>query len=86
MQRLQPIADDHGLTIAQLSLAWVLNNNNIAGAIIGASRPEQVTQNTKAFGVKLSADVLQAIDEVILPFAETDPAKTLENAPQQRPS
>lgn len=86
VQRLQPIADDHGLTIAQLSLAWVLNNNNIAGAIIGASRPEQVTQNTKAFGVKLSADVLQAIDEVILPFAETDPAKTLENAPQQRPS
>lgn len=86
VQRLQPIADDHGLTIAQLSLAWVLNNDNIAGAIIGASRPEQVTQNTKAFGVKLSADVLQAIDEVILPFAETDPAKTLENAPQQRPS
>ncbi|KAB1645764.1 aldo/keto reductase [Pseudoclavibacter sp. CFCC 14310] len=85
VQRLRPIADDHGITLAQLSLAWVLHRDGIAGAIIGASRPEQVTSNVQAAEVELDDATLAAIDDVILPFAETDPAKTAERAPQTRP-
>ncbi|MCD7100966.1 aldo/keto reductase family protein [Pseudoclavibacter sp. 13-3] len=85
VQRLRPIADDHGITLAQLSLAWVLHRDGIAGAIIGASRPEQVTSNVQAAEVELDDATLTAIDEVILPFAETDPAKTAERAPKTRP-
>ena len=55
VQRLQPIADEAGLSLAQLAVAWVLQNPNVSSAIIGASRPEQVTENVKAAGVKLDA-------------------------------
>lgn len=82
VQRLKPIADDAGLSMAQLAVAWVLQNPNVSSAIIGASRPEQVTDNVKAAGVKLDADVLQAIDEVVDPVVERDPAKT--QSPQRR--
>ncbi|HWD61290.1 MAG TPA: aldo/keto reductase family protein [Humibacter sp.] len=75
VQNLQPIADEAGLTLAQLAVAWVLQNPNVAGAIVGASRPEQVASNAAA-GVKLDADVLKRIDDVILPVAKTDPALT----------
>lgn len=74
--RLEPIAADLGLTQAQLSLAWVLSNPNVASAIIGASRPEQVESNAKASGVTLSSDVLSAIDDVMGGLAERDPSKT----------
>ncbi|WP_244927494.1 aldo/keto reductase family protein [Nocardioides sp. W7] len=76
VQRLQPIAADAGLSMAQLAVAWVLQNDNVSAAIIGASQPEQVTDNVKAAGVRLDADVLAAIDDVLGPIVERDPAKT----------
>jgi aryl-alcohol dehydrogenase-like predicted oxidoreductase len=65
VDRLRPIADQAGLTMAQLALAWVLREPNVASAIIGASRPDQVHANAAAAGVKLSADTLAAIDEAL---------------------
>jgi aryl-alcohol dehydrogenase-like predicted oxidoreductase len=76
VQKLKPIADEVGLTMAQLSIAWVLQNQNVASAIIGASRPEQVESNVKAAGVKLEAAVMKQIDDAIGSLAETDPALT----------
>jgi len=63
--RLRPIADEAGLTMVQLALAWVLSHDEVASAIIGASRPEQVEQNVAASGVELSGDTLAAIDEAL---------------------
>ena len=85
VQRLRPIADQAGLSLAQLAVAWVLQNPNVSAAIIGASRPEQVTENVKAAGVTLDAGLLKAIDEILAPVAETDPARTLESTPKSRP-
>jgi aryl-alcohol dehydrogenase-like predicted oxidoreductase len=76
VQQLRPIADDLGLSMAQLAIAWVLQNPNVAAAIIGATRPEQVADNVKAAGVTLDADVLKRIDEVLGDAVERDPAKT----------
>jgi aryl-alcohol dehydrogenase-like predicted oxidoreductase len=76
VQALQPIAGDLGLSMAQLAVAWVLQNPNVASAIVGASRPEQVAENVKAAGVKLSDDVLTAIDETLGDIVETDPRRT----------
>jgi aryl-alcohol dehydrogenase-like predicted oxidoreductase len=73
---LLPLAAEAGLTPAQMALAWVLQNPNVATAITGASRPEQVTENAKASGAKLSADLLLRIDEVLGPVIERDPANT----------
>ncbi|WP_342024579.1 aldo/keto reductase family protein [Arthrobacter citreus] len=84
VQKLQPIADEAGLTMGQLALAWVLQNPNVAGAIIGASRPEQVTSNVQAAGVELKPDILARIDEAVGGLAERDPAKT--QSPESRPS
>lgn len=84
VQNLQPVADEQGLTLAQLAIAWVLANDNVASAIIGASRPEQVRDNVKAAGVKLSADTLARIDEVLGSIPETDPRQTV--SPENRPS
>ncbi len=80
VQELKPIADELGLTLAQLAVAWVLQNPNVAGAIVGASRPEQIGANAKAAGVKLEASVLTRIDEVIGGVAESDPTLTLSPA------
>ncbi|MQA79334.1 MAG: aldo/keto reductase [Streptosporangiales bacterium] len=76
VQTLQPLADEAGLSMAQLALAWVLQNDAISAAIIGATRPEQVHDNVVASGVKLDADLLAKIDDVISPLVENDPAKT----------
>jgi aryl-alcohol dehydrogenase-like predicted oxidoreductase len=84
VQKLRPIADELGLTMAQLAVAWVLQNPNVAGAIVGASRPEQVDSNAGAAGVRLEADVLARIDEAVGDVAETDPAKTV--SPERRPA
>jgi aryl-alcohol dehydrogenase-like predicted oxidoreductase len=65
VQRLPPIAEAAGLTMVQLALAWVLRQQNVASAIVGASRPEQVHANASASGVTLSADTLAAIDEAL---------------------
>lgn len=83
VQRLRPLAEQAGLTMAQLAVAWVLQNPNVSSAIIGASRPEQVYDNAKASGVTLEADLLKAIDEVLDPIVERDPAKT--GSPAKRP-
>jgi aryl-alcohol dehydrogenase-like predicted oxidoreductase len=83
VQKLKPLADQAGLSMAQLAVAWVLQNPNVSAAIIGASRPEQVHDNVKASGVKLDGDLLKAIDEVVYPIAERDPAKTV--SPARRP-
>jgi len=76
VQQLKPIADDLGLSMAALAVAWVLQEENVAAAIIGASRPEQVTDNVTASGVRLDDDVKARIDEVLAPVAQTDPALT----------
>jgi 1-deoxyxylulose-5-phosphate synthase len=65
VQRLRPVADEAGLTMAQLALAWVLREPNVASAIVGASRPEQVHANASASGIALSDDTLAAIDEAL---------------------
>jgi len=76
VQQLKPIADEAGLTLAQLSIAWVLQNKNVASAIMGASRPEQIEKNVAAAGVKLDSVIMDKIDAVIGPLAERDPAQT----------
>ncbi|MEU0152275.1 aldo/keto reductase family protein [Micromonospora fulviviridis] len=83
VQRLKPLAEQAGLTMPQLAVAWVLQNPNVSSAIVGASRPEQVHDNVKAAGVKLDANLLKAIDEIVEPVTERDPAKT--ESPAQRP-
>jgi aryl-alcohol dehydrogenase-like predicted oxidoreductase len=83
---LEPIAKELGLTQAQLAVAWVLQNDNVASAIIGASRPEQVHENVKAVGVTIPAELLTRIDEVLGGAVERDPARTAQNAPSKRPS
>ncbi|RHW26921.1 aldo/keto reductase [Nocardioides immobilis] len=76
VQQLRPIADGVGLSLAQLAVAWVLQNDNVSAAIIGASRPEQVTENVKAAGVELDEATLRDIDEVVGPVVTSDPALT----------
>jgi aryl-alcohol dehydrogenase-like predicted oxidoreductase len=76
VQQLEPLAKEAGLSMAQLAVAWVLQNDNVASAIVGASRPEQVTDNAVAAGLKLDDDLLSKIDEVVDPVVERDPAKT----------
>lgn len=76
VQNLKPIADELGITMAQLAIAWVLQNRNVASAIIGASRPEQVTANVNAAGVTLTTETMAHIDEAIGSLAERDPALT----------
>jgi aryl-alcohol dehydrogenase-like predicted oxidoreductase len=85
VQELQPIAAEVGLSLSQLAVAWVLQNPNVSSAIVGASRPEQVSENVKASGVKLEEGLLKRIDEVLGHIVERDPAKTAQNAPQTRP-
>jgi aryl-alcohol dehydrogenase-like predicted oxidoreductase len=62
---LKPIAADLGLTMAQMALAWVLRRPEIASAIIGASRPEQIADNVRAVGIELPVDVLERIDQAV---------------------
>jgi aryl-alcohol dehydrogenase-like predicted oxidoreductase len=76
VQQLKPIADEAGLSLAQLAVAWVLQNPNVSAAIIGASRPEQVTENVKAAGKRLDAQLMKQIDEILDPVVERDPSKT----------
>ncbi|GAA1348093.1 aldo/keto reductase family protein [Arthrobacter roseus] len=82
VQKLQPVADGLGITMAQLAIAWVLQNQNVAAAIMGASKPEQVESNVKASGVKLDGEAMSKIDEAIGSLAERDPSKT--TSPKQR--
>ena len=82
VQNLRPIADTHDLTISQLAIAWVLQNENVAAAIMGATKPSQVKENVKAAGVKLSSDTMSAIDKVLGNLPERD--ATLDRTPRPR--
>lgn len=82
VQLLRPVADQLGLSLAQLAVAWVLANPAVSSAIVGASRPEQVTENVKAVGQKLGADVLAKIDDILDPVIQRDPALT--RSPESR--
>jgi aryl-alcohol dehydrogenase-like predicted oxidoreductase len=84
VQQLKPLAEEAGLSMAALSVAWTLQNDNVATAIIGASKPEQVEDNATAVGVKLDADLLAKIDEILDPVVERNPAKTQESSPKTR--
>lgn len=76
VQRLKPIAEQAGLTLPQLAVAWVLSNPAVSSAIIGASRPDQVSENVKAAGQRLSPEVLAHVDEVLDPVVQRDPEMT----------
>jgi aryl-alcohol dehydrogenase-like predicted oxidoreductase len=74
VQRLQPVADGLGVTMAQLAIAWVLRGPNVAAAIIGASRPQQVEDNASASGIELDEAALAAIDEAVADVVVYDSA------------
>ena len=84
VQELKPVAEEAGLSMAQLAVAWVLQNDNVATAIIGASRPEQVHDNVAAAGVELPAEAMTKIDGILDAVIERDPAKTEDSSPQTR--
>ena len=73
VERLRPIAEGLGLSLTELALAWVLRREEVAAAIVGASRPEQVHANAAASGIELSAETLMAIDEALGDAPVTEP-------------
>jgi aryl-alcohol dehydrogenase-like predicted oxidoreductase len=83
VQKLAPIADSVGLSMSQLAIAWVLQNDNVSSAIMGATKPSQVKENVKAAGVKLDSTVMDAIDKALGSLPERDPKLT--TSPQSRP-
>jgi aryl-alcohol dehydrogenase-like predicted oxidoreductase len=83
VQRLKPIAADAGLSMAQLAVAWTLQNPNVSAAIVGATRPEQVRENVKAAGVRLDAALMSRIDVALGDVVVRDPALT--RSPRVRP-
>ena len=85
VQKLEPIAADLNLSMAQLAVAWVLQNDNVSAALVGASRPEQVRENVKAAGVKIPAESMKQIDEMLGDVVEHDAAMTAATAPRSRP-
>jgi aryl-alcohol dehydrogenase-like predicted oxidoreductase len=85
VQGLRPIAGDLGMSMGQLAVAWVLQNPNVAAAIIGASRPEQIIENVGASGLAIPAEVLTRIDEALGDVVERNPMRTLEKSPLTRP-
>jgi aryl-alcohol dehydrogenase-like predicted oxidoreductase len=83
VQELRPLADEAGLSMAQLAVAWVLQNPNVSAAIMGATRPEQVVENAAAAGVRLDDRLLDRIDKILDPVILRDPKLT--NSPNPRP-
>jgi aryl-alcohol dehydrogenase-like predicted oxidoreductase len=83
VQELKPVADEAGLSMAQLAIAWVLQNPNVSAAIVGASRPEQVVDNAAAAGVQLDEELLKRIDKILEPVILRDAAMT--GSPNPRP-
>lgn len=76
VQGLKPLADELGITMAQFAIAWVLQNKNVAAAIVGASKPEQITSNLAASGVVIPAEIMAKVDQVLGDVIERDPTKT----------
>jgi aryl-alcohol dehydrogenase-like predicted oxidoreductase len=83
VQRLRPLAAEAGLTLAQLAVAWTLQNPGVSAAIVGATRPEQVRENARASGVRLDAGLMRRIDDILGPVIVRDPAATA--SPPSRP-
>ena len=83
VQLLKPIAEEAGLTMAQLAVAWVLANPNVSSAIVGATRPEQVRDNATAAGTKLEPELLKKIDDALGDVVDRDPTRTA--SPPHRP-
>ncbi|MBL0888053.1 aldo/keto reductase family protein [Myceligenerans indicum] len=81
VEALRPVADELSLTMAQLAVAWVLQNDNVSAALIGASRPEQVRENVAASGVVIPAELMARIDEALGDVVERDPARTAAESP-----
>jgi aryl-alcohol dehydrogenase-like predicted oxidoreductase len=84
IQQLAPLAQAESLTMAQLAVAWVLQNDNVASAITGGSRPDQVTSNAAVAGRKLSPETMAGIDSVLSSVIETDRAMVGATSPKQR--
>jgi aryl-alcohol dehydrogenase-like predicted oxidoreductase len=84
VQRLTPLAEAEGLTVAQLAVAWVLQNDNVASAITGGSRPEQVKDNAAAAGKSLASETLAGIDEALGDAVERDGSLVGNMSPKQR--
>ncbi|WP_425486308.1 aldo/keto reductase family protein [Changpingibacter yushuensis] len=85
VQGLHPVADELGITMPQLAIAWVLHNPNVAAAIVGASKPKQLEETVKASGVTIPDDVMWKIGEILADVANTDPDDTYEVSPKKRP-
>ena len=83
VQNLRPLAESLGLNMAQFALAWVLQNNAVSAAIVGASNPEQLQSNLAASGVEIPSDLMKQVDEVLAGVYQTDPALT--KSPDTRP-
>ena len=83
VQALKPVAAEAGLTMAQLAVAWTLQNPDVGAAIVGATRPEQVRENARSAGVRLDKALMQRIDEILGPVIVTDPSET-GSPPKQR--
>ena len=83
VQLLKPLAAEVELDLAQFAIAWVLQNSNVSAAIVGASKPEQISSNVKAAGVKIPADIMKRVDEVLGDVVETDVSLT--RSPETRP-
>ena len=84
VQNLKPVADELDLTMAQLAVAWVLQNDNVAAALVGASRPEQVKENVKAAGVKIPDELMKQIDDALGDVVVRDPSLTDREVPKTR--
>ena len=84
VQALKPIAEELGLSMAQMAVAWVLQNSNVSAALVGASRPEQVAENVKAAGVRIPDDALKRIDEALGDVVTRDPQIVAKSTPKQR--
>lgn len=82
VQELKPVAEQNGLTLAQLAVAWVLQNPNVSSAIIGATKPAQIKENVKASGVKLDSTTMREIDRILGNLPEKDPSKTVSPNPR----
>lgn len=84
VQNLRPLAEGLGMTMAQFALAWVLQNQNVAAAIVGATRPDQISSNIEAAGKQIPADVMKMVDEILAGSIITD--SSLTKSPETRPS
>ena len=82
VQDLKPVAEQNSLTLAQLAVAWVLQNSNVSSAIIGATKPAQIKENVKASGVKLDSGTMKEIDRILGNLPEKDPSKTVSPNPR----